>query len=477
MRSLTFKLVLAFILVGLIGAGLVAILVRAFAVRAFDRLVVNRARIEFYDDITALYERLGNWRAVLERLVQVRQNPPPDPLTGEPRSPLRVFPLANQNGRMLIPSREYRRGEQVPRSVLNRALPIEVDGQTVGWVLELPTAPALAPREQQYLQTLDKLIVRAGGAALALALLVGILLASTMTRPLRELTTALRAMAHGQLQQEVPIRSQDELGTLTRAFNQLSADLAQANESRRQMTADIAHDLRTPLTVLSGYVEAMREGVLPPSAERFDTMYVEVQHLQRLVDDLRTLSLADAGELPLNRQSTAPTELIERIAATYRHPAEQAGIEIDVRHVAEGSVARELRSGSIPDVDVDPERMIQVLGNLVSNALRYTPQGGQIWLEARLRPTPDTRPLRKPAPPRIVQLLVQDDGQGIAPDVLPHIFDRFYRGDAARQQQEGESGLGLAIARSIVEAHGGTIDVTSKLGTGTTFTIELPACG
>jgi signal transduction histidine kinase len=240
----------------------------------------------------------------------------------------------------------------------------------------------------------------------------------------------------------------------------MSADLAQANESRRQMTADIAHDLRTPLTVLSGYIEALRDGVLPPSRERFDTMYAEAQHLQRLVDDLRTLSLADAGELPLNRQPTAPRDLLERIAAAYRHPAEQAGVSLEVR-----------AKGDLPPLDVDPERMVQVLGNLVSNALRYTPAGGQIALAAQRRRDTVSAGARKSA----VQLLVQDSGQGIAADVLPHIFDRFYRGDAARQQEAGESGLGLAIARSIVEAHGGRIEVESVVGTGTTFTIELPA--
>jgi signal transduction histidine kinase len=466
MRSLTFKLVLAFILVGLIGAGLVALLVRAFAVRAFDRLVVDRARIEFHDDITALYQRFGNWRAVLNHVVQQRQDPPPDPLTGEPRPPPRVFPVANQSGRVLIPSLQYRMGDQVPRAVLQRGLRIVVDGQTVGWVLDAPPRPALDAREQAYLETLDKLILRAGLAALVLALLVGAVLASTMTHPLRELTSAIRAMAGGQLEQEVPVRSQDELGTLTQAFNRLSADLAQANESRRQMTADIAHDLRTPLTVLSGYIEAMREGVLPPSRERFDTMYAEMQHLQRLVDDLRTLSLADAGELPLNRQPTPPAELLKRTAAVYRHPAEQAGIEIDCR-----------KPGGLPAVDVDPDRMAQVLGNLVSNALRYTPAGGRIVLAAQGgRDTVSARISSSPGTPlKAVQLLVQDNGQGIAPDVLPHIFDRFYRGDAARQQQAGESGLGLAIARSIVEAHGGSISVESVLGKGTTFTIVLPA--
>jgi signal transduction histidine kinase len=179
-------------------------------------------------------------------------------------------------------------------------------------------------------------------------------------------------------------------------------------------------------------------------------MYAEAQHLQRLVDDLRTLSLVDAGELPLNRQLVSPKALLERLKATYEHQASQAGVALEVQS-----------DPNLPHIDVDPDRMAQVLGNLVSNALRYTSENGQITLTAQ-------------AQNGAVTLLVRDSGQGIAPEALPHVFDRFYRGDASRQQQAGESGLGLAIARSIVEAHGGTIAVSSELGHGTVFTVELP---
>jgi signal transduction histidine kinase len=216
------------------------------------------------------------------------------------------------------------------------------------------------------------------------------------------------------------------------------------------MTADIAHDLRTPLTVLSGYIESLRDGVLEPTRARFDTMYTEAQHLQRLVEDLRTLSLADAGELPLNQQPTAPKDLLKRLKATYLHAAGQAGVALEVQ-----------ADPNLPELDIDPDRMAQVLGNLVSNALRYTPEGGRIVLAAHSRDG-------------AVTLLVQDTGQGISPEALPRVFERFYRGDPARQQKEGESGLGLAIARSIVEAHGGTIAAHSELGRGTVFVIELP---
>jgi signal transduction histidine kinase len=258
-------------------------------------------------------------------------------------------------------------------------------------------------------------------------------------------------MAQGELEQQVPVRSQDELGELAAAFNQMSADLSRANELRRQMTADIAHDLRTPLSVITGYTEALRDGVLPPMPETFQTLHQEAEHLSLLVEDLRTLSLADAGELTLTRQLLHPHELLERMAAAYLPKAQE--LEVTLQVTAEANV---------PPVNVDPERMVQVLGNLVGNALRYTPAGGQISLAATQQGNN-------------VLLTVQDNGVGIAPDELPRVFDRFYRGDVARQTYEGESGLGLAIAKSIVELHGGTITVESTPGEGTTFTIALPA--
>jgi signal transduction histidine kinase len=240
------------------------------------------------------------------------------------------------------------------------------------------------------------------------------------------------------------------LGQLAQAFNQMSAAVARANQLRRQMTADIAHDLRTPLSVISGYLEAIRDGELAPTPTRLEAIYAEAQQLNRLVADLRTLSLADAGELSLNRQPVSVPELLARVATAYTHQAGQRQVSLSVQV-----------AGDLPAINADPDRLVQVLGNLVSNALRYTLVGGQITLGA--------------AQPQAgqVRLWVQDTGRGISAAELPHIFHRFYRTDKARQQTEGESGLGLAIAKAIVEAHGGTIAVESEPGQGTTFMILL----
>ncbi|MGD2179360.1 MAG: ATP-binding protein, partial [Anaerolineae bacterium] len=339
----------------------------------------------------------------------------------------------------------------VPAEELAQGVAVEADGQVVGFALLTGEAPELSPQEERYLARTNRSSLYSALAATLVALILGVFLARTLTRPVRELTVATQALAQGELEQQIPVRSRDELGELAASFNQMSADLARANELRRQMTADIAHDLRTPLTVMAGYLEALRDGVLQPSPERFETMHQEALHLRRLVEDLRTLSLADAGELTLNREPVPPGLVLEQAAAAYQHQAELQGVELIVD-----------AAPSLPHISVDPDRMAQVLGNLVSNALRHTPAGGRISLVAGREPNQ-------------VMLAVQDTGAGISPDELPHVFDRFYRGSEAREGDGGESGLGLAIARSIVEVSGGTISVESTLGQGTTFTIALPA--
>jgi signal transduction histidine kinase len=347
----------------------------------------------------------------------------------------------------------YRTGEEIPKQTGDKSVAIEVNGDTVGWVIfDAPreeNQPYTESPESLFLKNMNRAILYGALGAVVLALLLGALLARTIARPVQDLTEATQVIAHGQLGHQVPVRTKDEIGRLAESFNQMSSDLAGSVQQRRQMTADIAHDLRTPLSVIMGYTESLSDGKFKGSPEIYRIMHKETQHLNRLIEDLRTLSLADAGELPLTRRFVATHELLARIADAYQIQAEQQEVTLTVNAAED-----------LPLIYIDPDRMVQVLGNLVSNAFRFTPAGGTIGLTAV-------------ATLHHLTLTIQDSGTGIAPEDLSHIFSRFYKGDKSRQHN-GESGLGLAIARSIVEAHGGKITAVSPPNAGTTFTITLP---
>ena len=230
----------------------------------------------------------------------------------------------------------------------------------------------------------------------------------------------------------------------------MAAGLQHADRQRRNMTADIAHELRTPLTIIKGKLEGILDGVYPGTPEHIAPVLEEAELLERLIEDLRLLSLAEAGQLPLHREEVPVAELLDDVQRKFAAPAAAQQITIVVD-----------KDAGLPSVDVDPQRMQQVLGNLVANSLRHTPPGGTIDLGAARH---NGR----------VAITVHDTGRGIAPDDLPHVFDRFWRADRARSRQGSGAGLGLAIARQLVEAHGGQIGAASPAGQGTTITIELP---
>jgi two-component system sensor histidine kinase BaeS len=460
-RSITAKLILAFLAVSVTVVALASGITYWLTVREFKQLVFNQSRDRFVADMGLYYQMHGNWEGILD-YVNLRNTSPqpggpghgPDqqpggPVDGKnPQSSISSL-LADASGKVLVPAGQYQAGEVVPAAKLSSGTPVENNGKQVGTVLVIGSPPPLGLLESQYLKGTNQALLYAALGAALVALALGTILARTLTHPLRDLTTAIHAMAKGELKQHVTVKSRDELGELAMAFNQMSSDLDRLNLSRRQMTADIAHDLRSPLTVIGGYVESMRDGVLKPTPERLDTIHAEVQHLQRLVEDLRTLSQADAGELALNRELVAPLALLERMAKSYNHLAAQTKVALEVRSQAD-----------LPEILLDPDRMAQVFGNLISNSLRYTPEGGRISLSAAKEGNS-------------LLFCVVDNGAGIAVEALPHIFDRFYRADPARAQGS-ESGLGLAIARSIVEAHGGTIRAESQVGQGTIIRISLP---
>lgn len=448
MRSLTSKLALAFALTSLAGIVLAAIFVRQFVVTEFDAYVLEQRRADFVEEVSTYYATYGSWKGV-ETLAQ--SDPPPiTPPDGNPPPPI-FFLLADTQGVIVLAPKTSLIGQPARAEELANGTPITVNSQVVGTVLAPDPSMLRNPAEERYLSRSGIALASAGLIAVIVSLGLGLLIARIITRPLRDMTAAARAIAAGNLRQEVPVRSRDELGLLAKQFNAMSADLDHSNELRRRMTADIAHDLRTPLTVIAGYLEALRDETLRPTAARFTAMHDETQVLLRLVQDLHTLSLADAGELPLKLQAIAPQQLIERIATSYRDIALQSDVAINTAV-----------EPNLPEVQVDVEQLMRALGNLVSNALRYTPEGGQVILGARRAESG-------------VALIVRDTGQGISAEHLANIFERFYRADESRHQATGGSGLGLAIVRSIVEAHGDRVTVESVLGEGTTFTIILSA--
>jgi two-component system sensor histidine kinase BaeS len=443
MRSLTLKLTLAFLVVGLTGTFLVAAFVGRRTEAAFDTFVIDRNQEIVLGLYADYHDEHSGWDGV-ERWAR-RERPGPD------RGPLGAISqgiLVDQNGIVISGARRDQIGQQLTQQELDKAVPIVIDDTVVGALLfeRRPPLPSNNPEDVFIDRVRSALVFGAFGATL-IALLIGVLFARTITRPIHELTEATHRVADGELGHQVRATGKDEIAELGRSFNRMSSDLARSTLLRRQMTADIAHDLRTPLSVILGYTEALSEGKLSGSEQMYGVIYGEAQQLQHLIDDLRTLSLADAGELSLNLQPTTPADMLERAAAAHQVHALEQGVSLtaDV--------------DDLPLVQVDPERMAQVLGNLISNALRYTQEGGRIVLSAVRSPNG-------------VALLVSDDGAGIAPQDLPNIFERFYRADSSRQDN-GESGLGLPIAKSIVEAHGGSIAVGSQPDVGTTFTIRL----
>ncbi len=452
-QSLTFKLIIAFVLISLVEAAFIAIVVGGLTVLEFGRFqdnenhhrISNRLE-EYYDRNDESWDNIEAW--YMEELFLEPSGNPDNPLESN-------YILIDEDERVIFSDGEFLVGEQVDLDNWDETIRLRDRGETIGWILVEPVIN-LSDREYNAIETVFLFRVRAAIfvttiVAVVLSGLAAFFFARGFTRPLQELTVATQDMAQGNLEQEVTVRSKDEIGRLSAAFNKMSHDLAQATQQRRQMTADIAHDLRTPLSIILGYTEAMSDGKLPGTPEIFSAIHGEANMLKRLIDDLRILAMADAGELPLNRMPLPPRELLERALLGHAGQAETAGIQLEL-DLAEG----------LPLVNVDAERMAQVFGNLVSNALRYTPDGGVIGLSAELTAGD------------LVRFKVRDTGSGIPAEDLVHIFDRFYRADKSREQSEGNSGLGLAIARSIVSAHGGEITAESMVGVGTTFTIDLP---
>ncbi len=446
MRSITFRLVLAFIAVSLISTLLVVLFTRWRSREEFRTFLIDQNRPGIVVAFADYYQQHGSWQGIST----AKLNPQQTPMSAAPFDPGPFTVVDSSTDKVVLAGQGYQVGSVVSLSNISGGIPIQENSKTVGILLIDRPVYRISQPGSAYLDRISLQIFLGGLIAIALALLLAVFLSRTLTRPIRELTAATSVVSGGNLAQQVPVRSRDELGQLATAFNRMSADLARSLNLRRQMTADVAHELRTPISIILGHAEAIHDGVLPASSETFEIIREEAEHLEHLVDDLRTLSMADAGELRLVLRLYSPQKLLDDALRIYTHRAQQHKVALSV-------VATEISA----EIEVDPQRMQQVFANILENALRYTPENGHITMSASI--VGDS-----------VEMRVQDSGPGVSVEDLDKIFERFYRAATSRTRDEGGSGLGFAIARSIVERHGGKIWAETRPGQGLTVVIKMP---
>lgn len=467
LHSLRLRMFVALILVVAVTVGGIALFSTLATNQMFYRYERDRGVMrhhQFQNLLTRYYAQSGGWvgvQAVVERMGQI---------SGE-----RVI-LANQEGQIVADSKGELMGQPLGQDQGGPAAQISHGGLSVGRlyvhfpgpeakrasrglldvvrIRSLPgPPPGVDPRSEVFLSSLNRALLLVAVVAGLSAVVLSLVLSRRILGPVEALTTAARRMEGGDLNQRVEVHSRDEIGELAQAFNAMAEGLARVETLRRNMVTDVAHELRTPLSNVRGYLEAFRDGVMQPDPEIIESVYEEAMLLNRLVDDLQELSLAEAGQLRLDLRPAPLAHVVNRTLEAWKGRAADKGI------VLKADLPTDL-----PFVNADPQRVMQILGNLLSNGLTHTPPGGEILIAAR-------------ATVSEVEVGISDTGQGIPPEHVPYIFERFYRADPSRSRTTGGTGLGLAIAKQLVEAHGGRITVESEVGHGTRFSFTLPVAG
>jgi signal transduction histidine kinase len=348
-------------------------------------------------------------------------------------------------------------GEERSRLTPIEGFTILSEGRDIGVVQyadsEL-TDTIVKPQWSQISSEVNQWLILVGLATGCLGILLVSLLLRRTLRPVRVLTTAARRLGEGNLSQRVPEGGHGELGLLSDTFNTMAEGLDKAEKQRRNLMADVAHELRTPIFNIQGRLEAITDGVFEPDADTINTIHQQVKHLNNLVEDVRTLALAESHKLQLDIQLHSITEVLKRCVEDFRAQVESKEISLTV-----------LTDPDIPAIPIDRTRISQVVDNLLQNAISHTPSGGEVKVSAQ-----------KTGHERI-RVSIADTGSGIPEESLPFVFDRFYRANQARAIDTGGSGLGLAIAKELVEAHGGIIHAENNTDKGSRFVFELSLSG
>ncbi|MBI5668482.1 MAG: HAMP domain-containing protein [Chloroflexi bacterium] len=480
MHSLWTKLMGAFVLVILVGTGMVVFLMSQTTTNQFELYITQTGQqqaVQLAPVAADYYTRSGSWNGIDVALrnpwgYRITSNGMDNGMMdgdmmgdmggwsghdmNEPHmmdDMAMVFSdriiLVQANGTVVVDTAGTLIGSYLQTDDLAKGAPIIASGQQIGTLiitpLDIPATPA-----GDFLSAVNRSALLAGIAAGSLALILGSVLFVQIICPLRRLSTAAQGIAAGDLSQRVQLNGHDEISQVAATFNHMAETLQRFAAERRNMIGDIAHDLRTPLSIIQSNLEAMLDGVLPTTPEELTSLHQETLHLNRLITDLRTLSLAESGQLHLQKQTVEPGSLVQQVSDRMHLSAQEKNI------ILETDIASDL-----PPVQVDPERLMQVMTNLVDNAIRYNTNGSRVIVAAH-------RTKGR------IELSVSDNGPGIPPEDIPHLFERFWRAEKSRNRATGGSGLGLAIVKQLIEAHHGEVQVESQTGSGTRFTIRLP---
>jgi len=467
-HSLRTRLTLSFLCVIVATAGLVVVMANLITANRFTHMVSvtgQRYAQRLSPLFAEYYVQAGGWDGVevlMSYIPPISSHGRGEEVRG-PVVPRAGMPLNFESERLLLLDADGQliadsdpQGEPVrllPAS-LDKGTPILVDGRQVGTLLFPSGMGRMTSYQNTFLRQVNDLMLVVGLVTVLAVLVVSEFQARRIVAPVRALAEAARRVASGDLSQRTPVTSQDELGEMATAFNTMAAELERQQELRHRAMTDIAHELRTPLSVLQIELESIEDGLTDPTPEVIAGLQTDVAHLRHMVDDLRMLSLADAGELQMETEPVEMGDLVRDVVNRMQGAARAKDINLIAR---------------LPDTPLtvtgDDQRLAQILLNLLSNAMQHTPPDGQITVSAQRVEANDEHE---------VHVTVQDTGEGIPAEDLPHIFERFYRADRARSRDTGGSGLGLSIIRSLIEAHGGRIWVESIEGEGSTFTLTLP---
>ena len=457
-NKLWVRLTLSFTLVILVAVGAIALLINQTTGTEFRQYITHSGMMASgsgMEQLAAYYQRESSWEGVEDLLGQgvLLGRSIGRPFPGMVRGRLDAV-LADAGGKVVFDSAGKDTGKRLSSRERDKALPITEAGgeQVIGYLLiALPHPETLGALEQSFLKRLQNVLVVGAALAVGLGLVVSTILSRSLTAPLQRLAAAARAVASGDLSRQVEVQGSAEVAEVSYAFNEMTAALEEGEKLRQDLMADVAHELRTPLSVLQGNLRAILDDVYPLEKAEIARLYDETRLLSRLVNDLRELAQAEAGQLSFNLQATDIAGVLRATVINFEPAAESKGIHLSAKV-----------AGDLPPVLADPDRLAQVLRNLLTNALRHTPEGRQVTVSAATAGD-------------AVEIAVTDSGEGIAPEDLPRVFDRFWRADRSRSRAEGGAGLGLVIVRAIVEAHGGQVSAASDgPGQGSTFRFTLP---